>query len=135
VFKEFWAEHRKKLATRTIPENERTYNHFLAFVVEDTDIKTISKAKLRDYIKELKTEKNKRGEVRSDKTINSKYLSQVNKLLQWSEHQGYIDKNPMKGMIPKEKRDKRDDEKRSRFSLQDLRKIFCQSPEYVRVYK
>ena len=130
VFDEYWPRHKRELADKTIPENERTYNHFLAFVGKDTDLKAISKETIRNYIKKLRTEKNKRGQTRKDKTITGKYLAQVNKFLQWSENQGYIDKNPMKGMVEREKKEKRPDEERSRFSIEELKRIY-ESPEYV----
>ncbi len=65
VFNEFWPKHKKKLAVRTIPENERSYSRFLAFAGEDTDIKAITKEMCRN------TKRMHNRKTRSETKVNN----------------------------------------------------------------
>jgi integrase len=130
VFKEYWKEKEPELKPRSVPEFQRALSHFFAFAGHNTDIAEINGGVLREYKKKLQNEKSRGGKPRSPKTINDKYLSLVSGFFTYAKHHSYIDKNPVDGLISKERRGKRPDEERDPFSTDDLQKIFCESPEY-----
>jgi integrase len=130
VFEEYWTKKEQELKPRSLIEFKRTFDHFIAFVGKNTDIREIDKEILRKYKRRLETEEYRPGKKRDNKTVNDKYLTVVKGFFTKAVDYGYIDRNPMVGLIDQEKREKRPDEERDPYTIEDLRKIFCESPEY-----
>jgi integrase len=131
VFKEYWEEKEPALKPRSLPEFKRTFDHFIVFAGGHNAIAEIDGEVLREYKKKLMNEKGRGGKPRLPKTINDKYLSLVSGFFKYAKHHSYITENPVDGLISKEKGGKRPDEERDPFSTDDLRKIFCESPEFL----
>lgn len=130
VFEEHWTKKEQKLKPRSLVEFKRTFDHFFAFVGKNTDIREIDKEILRKYKRRLETEEYRPGKKRGKKTVNDKYLTWVKGFFKHAVDYGYIDKNPMAGLIDTEQRETRPDEERDPFTTEELRKIFCESTEY-----
>lgn len=131
VFKEYWIKKEPDLKPTSRPEFKRAYDHFIAFVGKGTKIDEIDKALLRKYKERLENEEYRPGKKRSKKTISDKYMTLIKGFFTYAVDYGFIEKNPVSGLIDKDKNKKRPDEERDVFSTDDLRKIFCESSEYL----
>jgi integrase len=130
VYAEYWQETEPAIKMRSRPEYKRALDHFVDFVGKDTDIKDIDAEVIRKYKQKLMKEEIAPGKVRAASTINNKYLGMAKGLLSHAEKEQYIDKNPAKGILVKEGKKKRPHELRDPFTEDELKKMFCGSPEY-----
>jgi integrase len=105
-------------------------DHFISFVGKAINIEEVDYDVLRRYKQQLLKEEIRPGKTRSIKTINDKYLTLVKGFLNYAKHNNYITENPAEGLIIPERDGKRRDEERKIFSIEDLKKLFCESQEF-----
>jgi integrase len=129
VFKAFWKEKEPEWKNRTVTEYTTCRNHLLSFLGSDTQIHTVDYQKGRDYNNALMEKRNKKGKPLSKRRINM-YLSFASQLFNYAEKNHYVDRNPFKGLQISEKKT-RVDELRDVFDSEDLKKLFCDSKEYL----
>ena len=131
VFKEYWEEKEPALKPRSRPEFKRALEHFVGFVGRDIDISEIDAAIVRDYKEKLRKEKSSQGKPRTPSTINNKYLGTVQGFFSYAERNQYITRNPVQGIRVEESKKKKPHELRDPFTEDELRRMFCESQEYL----
>jgi len=130
VVGDYWNEKVPTWKERTQPEIRRALDHMINFVGKDIQIHKIDAKIMRDYKQHLITEKTRSGKPRSIKTINDKYLCFTKAVFNFAKSNQYIKENPAEGISIKDRKKKRPHEQQDPFSKNDLRMIFCDSPEY-----
>jgi integrase len=133
VFQEYWEYKESELKQGTRTEYKRAFDHFFKFVGDHKDIGEIDGEKLEEWQQRLGKEKVKMGKKRKPMTVKNKYIIPVQGLFGHAVKRKYITLNPVDYLLwKKEPKGQVPDNKRTHYSKDELRKIFCQSPEYLR---
>jgi integrase len=132
VFKEYWEWKEPQLKKDSATEYKRAIELFLEFAGEHKDIGGIDGEMLEEWQQRLGKEKVKGGKKRKPVTVKNKYIIPVQGFFGYAVKRKYITLNPVDYLLwKKEPKGKRPEHKRTRYSIEELRKIFCQSPEYT----
>jgi len=129
VIEDFLKEKLLTWEPRTVPEGNRALNHFKDYLDEKTPIHSIDGKALRKYKQWLLEEEYMPGKTRSISTINNKYLSFVKAFFAFAKGNGIIKENPAEGISIKDSRKKKAHKKQDVFTNEDLKSLFCESPE------
>jgi integrase len=115
---------------RTVTEIDRALNHLKNYLGETTPVHSIDGRIMREYKQMLLDEEIKPGKTRSIKPINDKYLCFVKAFFTFAKDNQYIPDNPAEGISIKDSRKKKAHKKQDVFAREDLKRMFCESPEF-----
>lgn len=131
VFDEFWQENEPNWKPRTIPEYRTIGKHLIEFLGPNTKIRTVNYEKAREYKKAVMEKRGRGGKKLSVSRVNM-YLGFASQFFNYAKRNHYVDENPFEGLQVSTKKAKRPDEQRDIFTQEELKKIFCESEEYLK---